>query len=120
MKSHIHFSRFGNVSFGGFFFFFPFGAKGNMTHASITTLILPPLASSFLDYGTLRGCLEARIPAVCESWRNFWPINCFDLEFLSVFMVGGLFIEKKTDNAKNRVQSFRLCNFQNWIRWTES
>lgn len=63
------------------FFFVFFGTKANMTHASINTLKLPPLASSFLDYGTLWGCLEVRIPAVCESGRNFWPINCFDLEF---------------------------------------
>lgn len=65
-----------------------------MTHASINTLKLPPLASSFLDYGTLWVCLEARIPAVCESGRNFCPIKCFDSEFCLFFIVGGLFTEK--------------------------
>lgn len=81
----------------GFFGFFCTEAK--MTLASINAWKLLLLAPDFLDYGSLWGCSEARIPAVCESVRNFWPINCFDSEFCRFLMVVGFLSEKNADNV---------------------
>lgn len=106
MKSHIHFvlRRLINTRHYCYYFFAP-KLKWLM---QVLTWKLPRLAPGFLVYGSLWGCSEARIPAVCECARNFWPIIGFESEFCPFLMVESLLSEKNPDNVYNSASYMTL------------